>query len=345
VGRMKDKISHHIVPYFKMPDRKPLTVQLVDLWHLYRRYGRLPTQYLSNMLYRKCAPRDILSLMPPIQLIELQERLNDPSARNLSEDKFVFRKTLEGHGLPVVRELFQITETGEIRDANNQKIDETAARQILAEQNTPVFVKPTLGTLGKGAFVVPLGDDIDFRSCTGCIFQPFLQQHEVLAALKPDVINCVRIDTLLIGDKCISNAAVLKIGRGDAPVDNAGFGGLIIQIDIETGRLIGEARQKARFGAEAFTTHPETGASFTDVQVPFWSELRALVTRAASILPELPTLGWDVAITPDGPVLIEVNSLWHLDIMQFGKTGLGDTQVGRAAVYLDRTGELSLGSS
>ena len=163
--------------------------------------------------------------------------------------------------------------------------------------------------------------------------------------MKPDVINCVRIDTLLIGDKCISDAAVLKIGRGDAPVDNAGAGGLIIQIDIETGRLVGEARQKARFGSEAFTAHPETGVSFADVQIPFWSELRALVARAASILPGLPTLGWAVAITPDGPVLIEVNSLWHLDIMQFGKTGLGDTRVGRIAHSLDRTGELSLGCS
>ncbi|MDH3666048.1 MAG: hypothetical protein OEN23_03870 [Paracoccaceae bacterium] len=341
VAQALKKIDHYIVPYFKVSGKKSPFAQAKEMWSLYRKYESLPTQYMVSSLYQNEATRDVMSFMPSSLLRNFQERVNDPAARDLVFDKHLFRVTLEAHGLPVIRELFRILQCGEIRDAEDRAIDKNAARNILAAHNAPVFVKPTFGTRGKGAFISAPGDDVDeiFQSTSGVLVQPVLQQHPTIAAIKPGVINSVRIDTLLTDGRCVNSAAVQKLGQGDAPVDNGGHGGLVVQIDLETGRLTRLAKQKARFGPEAFSVHPDTGASFAGTQIPFWSELRTIVCRAAFALPELPTLGWDVAVTPDGPVLIEANSLWHIDNLQYGDTGIGDTPVGKAALHMKRTGQ------
>ncbi len=342
MGAIKNKLNNHIVPYFKMPDRKPLLVQARETLRLYRKYGRLPTQYLANMLYRRSAPSDVMSFMPSALLKNLQNELNDPNAKDIADDKFQFRRTLAARGFPVIHELFRILGSGEIRNADDQAIDESTARQILDAHNAPVFVKPISGSFGADAFILVVGGDRGrlFNDCAGFIVQPVLEQHEALASLKPQTINGIRIDTLLIGDRCISSGAVLKIGKGDAVVDNGGQGGMLIQVDLETGQLIGRARQKARFDPGVYLRHPETDFPFAGFKIPFWDDLRTLVANAARALPQLPTLGWDVALTPTGPVLIEANRRWQIESMQTGETGIGDTPVGRAALSLDRKGHV-----
>lgn len=51
------------------------------------------------------------------------------------------------------------------------------------------------------------------------------------------------------------------------------------------------------------------GADFSEVEIPFWEEMVQLVERAhAELLPHVCLLGWDVACTPKGPKLVEVNN-------------------------------------
>ena len=59
--------------------------------------------------------------------------------------------------------------------------------------------------------------------------------------------------------------------------------------------------------------------------VPFWAEALELVQHAHRVgFPKFVTLGWDVALTPDGPVLLEANSGWGALALQqvFGPLGL-----------------------
>jgi hypothetical protein len=68
-------------------------------------------------------------------------------------------------------------------------------------------------------------------------------------------------------------------------------------------------------------SHPLTGLIFQDFKIPFFDQAVQMVTRAAGLLPCAKVIGWDVGITPDGPVLIEgnfFNNLYNLELVQQG---------------------------
>jgi hypothetical protein len=63
-------------------------------------------------------------------------------------------------------------------------------------------------------------------------------------------------------------------------------------------------------GLRTMPTHPKTGVSFDQFRLPFWSEVCSLVKETAIKLLPVRTIGWDVAITPNGPVILEANIWW-----------------------------------
>lgn len=56
--------------------------------------------------------------------------------------------------------------------------------------------------------------------------------------------------------------------------------------------------------------HPDTGISFENFELPYWREAYDLVRRAHAVFADFATIGWDVAVTADGPKLIEANAWW-----------------------------------
>ncbi len=50
------------------------------------------------------------------------------------------------------------------------------------------------------------------------------------------------------------------------------------------------------------------------LRVPMWDEACALVRDAAPHFLPLRTLGWDIAITPGGPMIIEANAHWGAEV-------------------------------
>jgi hypothetical protein len=100
---------------------------------------------------------------------------------------------------------------------------------------------------------------------------------------------------------------------GNAGVDNYHAGGFASPIDIATGRV---GPGIAKDGFERVGAHPESGVRFEGMTLPFWDETLALVKRVAPFFYDLRTLGWDIAITNSGPMIIEANYLWGVDIVQ-----------------------------
>ena len=100
---------------------------------------------------------------------------------------------------------------------------------------------------------------------------------------------------------------------------------MLAPVDPATGRLGPALRQQGRALVPA-ERHPDSGAVIEGFALPHWEAARALALRAHDAARAVPAFGWDVALTPDGPVLIEGNQWSNPDIAQ-APTGrpLGDT--------------------
>ncbi len=129
-----------------------------------------------------------------------------------------------------------------------------------------------------------------------------IRQHPDLDRLAPDSVNCLRVITFRDGDEVHVLDQVLKLGTG-AFVDNLLAGGLYTVLD-DTGRARWPAVSK---DLDVVHEHPVTAEPIPGFRVPQYDEVLDLVDRLARVVPEIPYVGWDIAITPDGPVVVEGN--------------------------------------
>lgn len=89
-------------------------------------------------------------------------------------------------------------------------------------------------------------------------------------------------------------------------------GNILALPDLDTG-VVGEAWAPGAggLGYQRATLHPRTGLPIEGFSIPWWSEVRRLVQVAAARFLPIRTIGWDVAITPNGPMLIEGNEQYQ----------------------------------
>lgn len=90
---------------------------------------------------------------------------------------------------------------------------------------------------------------------------------------------------------------------GSKFVDNLHNGGIIADIDLETGELKTDGQD---FFNNVYVRHPDTGYPIKGFRIPFFEEMKQMIEKAGASFEAL--LGWDIAITESGPVIIEINS-------------------------------------
>lgn len=140
------------------------------------------------------------------------------------------------------------------------------------------------------------------------IVQDRIIQHEKLNAINPTSVNTIRFVTILDRQhEAQTFAHFLRFGVGASIKDNRATGGYAININ-EDGKL----GRRAIGHHDSITIHPDTGFVFEGFQMPYWDETIDLVKRVHENIPDIRSIGWDVAITPDGPVLIEGNDNWEI---------------------------------
>lgn len=330
---LRDAWHHDILPWWRSDDRKPLGRQIRELCAACRAYHRVPWQYFRYKAYREGVD-DPQAYLPRRCLMRARKALNSGADWQLARNKRRFRAAMEAAGLPVLRELFTIGEDGSTTDADDRALSRAEANALIHGCGRDLFVKPLDGAFGVDARVLRpeqgLEGLFDGRSW---IVQPRLEQHPQLSELYPDSINTVRINTLRLGEKVEIFAAILRLGVGGSTVDNAGLGGLSAPIDIDTGQICGPALHTLQFDISQtpYRRHPDTGRPILGVQLPFWDDLRKLVRTAARSCGKLRTIGWDVVLAPEGPILLEANQNWDPYLMQM-HWPMRDTPFGREAV-------------
>lgn len=141
----------------------------------------------------------------------------------------------------------------------------------------------------------------------GLIEQP-LKQHEKMNELNPTSINTIRVATLIDDEGEVHVMfTFVRMGISGSFVDNSTSGGLNVLITNEDG-IITKPALCDKTGV-LYEEHPDTHTKFRGFQVPYFKEALALCKEQAYVVKGVRYVGWDVCITPTGPVFVEGNYL------------------------------------
>lgn len=149
----------------------------------------------------------------------------------------------------------------------------------------------------------------------GLLIQPRLQNHRQIAELSNGGLSTVRIVTAHVPPHPIESViSVFKMPTGNGIADNLVEGGIASPVEGYTGEL-GPAVSKKLLGPPILA-HPDTGRPIAGKVLPQWPQVVALACRAHAAFPQFVFLAWDIAITDAGPVLVEGNSGWCVELVQ-----------------------------
>ena len=76
-----------------------------------------------------------------------------------------------------------------------------------------------------------------------------------------------------------------------------------------------------KFGGK-IDRHPDSGVIFDGYTVPLYHEALQLCLKAHSYFYGIHSIGWDIAISENGPVIIEGNDNWGIAMFQILYGGL-----------------------
>ena len=180
------------------------------------------------------------------------------------------------------------------------------------QKHDTFIIKPLDGSCGAGVEKLCTADygtaqqayDALWASAGNALLEEVIAQHPAVSAIYPNSVNTVRAVTLFKNGKAHVITTCFRMGQGGNHVDNLNAGGLVVPVEESTGIIHQRAMDKEK---KVHTHHPSTGTAITGFQFPDWDEAMAMVCRAAEEIPQVGYLGWDVAFSVNGPVLVEGN--------------------------------------
>jgi len=237
--------------------------------------------------------------------LALCERLNSCKFIRCFEDKAEFNRRFSDY---IGRSFIDLRVTGKVGFAR------------FCEGRKNVFAKPVSDFGGSGITREKITADTDLgklyerlRGRGQYLVEEEIIQHDKMKPLSPSSVNTLRIVTIFHGGKAEVLYAVVRMGvREDACVDNTCSGGLYAPV---SGGVIEKPAFRDSTG-EYFENHPTTGIPLVGYEIPMFGEALELCKRAAAVFPEVGYVGWDVAVTQSGPVLIEGNALPNYTLCQ-----------------------------
>ncbi len=231
-----------------------------------------------------------------------------------------------------VPESYMIKNKGHLTSFESAEMTYEDGLRLLKEKGQ-MFFKPY--GKGKGTGVVIMTYDyenntptIDLKPLSEADFIEYLkkrddwflseamQQHHFLNEIYEKTVNTIRFITLKDPKtgKFKVFFAVQRIGTKETiPVDNGSRGGLVANIDLETG-ILSEAR--CLHNRNVYKVHPDSQAPIEGVQVPNWAKLKEDMLALAGKLPYMHFIAWDILITEEGHCIIEANTSSGVNIIQ-----------------------------
>ena len=145
----------------------------------------------------------------------------------------------------------------------------------------------------------------ELKKVNSLVLEEVVSQHLDMAKYNASSVNTIRCITLKTkSGEIIVPFCFMKVGRNGSFVDNGGAGGLLVGIDEKTGQLNSDAIDEA---GKRYKFHPDTGAQFMGEWLPEWEKMISICKEMASELETIKWVGWDMAYTDKGWIVIEGN--------------------------------------
>jgi hypothetical protein len=332
------KIKHLRNCLHRYPAGKRVPV-LRDYIHLHRKRGITLEEYDQFSMYNRSEAfrQQFLGINEQRYYLDY---LNPNKYYILSRNKYVAHTLMQNAGIRT-SELYAYYQPEGSVESENVSHSTSGICRILREKGVQkCVIKTTESSHGDNVLVVNsiehLEEDAMLHLFNGnvtrlselladepLIFESIVVQTDQMASLNASSVNTVRFMTMLYpdGDARII-ATFIKIGRAGKCVDNAGGGGNVDAcIDTETGTLQYAIQYDGWQNIRDIDVHPDSGNPINGVQIHDWQDIKKEVLKFQQALPFIKAAGWDIAITNDGPVVIEVNDFWDRTGQYFIRKG------------------------
>jgi len=136
------------------------------------------------------------------------------------------------------------------------------------------------------------------------IIEECVVQSEATAAFNASSVNTIRCITMNTQDGIVIPFTFMKIGRAGSFVDNGGAGGILVGIDPKTGVLDTHGYDELNI---CYPSHPDSDIEFIGYPLPQWEQMLSICREMSAKEPSMKCIGWDMAHTDNGWVVIEGN--------------------------------------
>jgi len=284
--------------------KKPLIKIICQMVRISLKFGASFNDFWIYKFY-KMKDEEIDGYVTTGRLYEFYTSMNDKKYIDIFRNKRRFNEVFHQY---IGREYQYIV------GADEQKLIDWLSRR------SNIIAKPNYGTTGKGIEKIDVtkwekkADLIKYLLDKNLyLIEDCVQQHESMNQINPSSVNTIRIVTVQNHGKVDIISAIIRIGVNNH-VDNFAAGGIAAPIDIETGIVYKPATNKIR--STEYVRHPITNKQILNFKIPYWKEIINMINEVAWLVPEVKTVGWDVAITESGPIIIEGNDNWDKDVFQ-----------------------------
>ena len=264
-----------------------------DMIYCLHRFGFTFSEYFSLRLYEKNASgRDAF----------ISDKMRYDYYCYMNSDEGVRFLRDKGRTYELLKDAFRRDCVAVYTDDDYDKFDH------FIQSHSRFVYKPIGLDCGRGIEIIEQAKLFNFKeylSAGAFILEEVIEQSETVAAFHPASLNTVRLPTVRCTDGTHIFLPFFRMGRLGSIVDNAGAGGIFAAVDKETG--IVTTKGVTEYGAGEFIVHPDTGVQILGAQLPDWQQAVAMVKALADRIPNMAYIGWDLAHTRDGWVVVEAN--------------------------------------
>ena len=293
-------------------------------------------EYYSNQVYREgLSAADKKTYVGERGSFLLNNRLSPKALTDMRpfvRDKVLYTAALRQFGIATTQTQAVASASRQFGNLPGPSSAAEVEEFLLTKATYPLFVKPEEGSGSVGSALITYcdtrrkmlklanGKDIEVAAFAreamedyghGLVFQSAVTQHDDVRALIGDAVGTVRVVTVIEDQTPKVLYALWKIPSPTAMSDNYWQdGSMIAAIDAETG-VVQQCHRGSGPGCEVIENHPVSGKAIRGFQMPNWDKTLQAAMDGHKLLPEFGVFGWDVAVGPDGPVIIECNANPH----------------------------------